>query len=367
MKGRTGLSAGGRGAGGVVLVSDHVDGRSRSAVAAVRALAAAGHRPVVTVSGRPSAATASRDCAGVLRVPAADSPDFRKAMEEHLRSHPGTTVLPASDAVLVALELPGAPLVDKGELPARAAAAGLDVPPSRSFASPAELLAAEDLDFPLVVKPAVKTAPSEVARRVDSRHELAEALADLPGALVVQPFATGGMRAVCGVIADGRLLAAVHQRYVRIWPPDCGTASAAETTGPDLDLEDRLPALLEGHSGVFQVQLVEYQVIDVNPRVYGSLPLAVAAGANLPALATDVAAGRTAPDGVVRGRPGVRYRWLEGDLRRLRHDFRTGASTPGQVVRALLPHRGTAHSVESLRDPGPVAKRLTDAIRRRLA
>ena len=40
----------------LVLVSDHVDGRSRSAVATVRALAAAGYRPVVTVSGGRSAA-----------------------------------------------------------------------------------------------------------------------------------------------------------------------------------------------------------------------------------------------------------------------------------------------------------------------
>jgi predicted ATP-grasp superfamily ATP-dependent carboligase len=350
-----------------VLVSDHVNGRSRSAVAAVRALAAAGHPALVTVSGRPSAATKSRSCSGVVRVPPTDSPDFGDAVEEYRRSHPRTLVLPASDAVLVALGLPGAELVDKAALPARAAAAGLPVPASRSFGSAADLLAADDLEFPLVVKAAVKTRPSEVARRVDSRRDLVAALDDLPGALVVQPFSTGPMRAVCGVFADGRLLAVVHQDYVRIWPPDCGTASAAVTTEPDLDLEDRLPLLLAGHAGVFQVQLVGDQVIDVNPRVYGSLPLAVAAGANLPAIAVAVASGGPVPTDVVRGRPGVRYRWLEGDLRRLLHDRRTGALSTGAAVRALLPARGTAHSVESLRDPGPVALRIHDAVRGRPA
>jgi hypothetical protein len=168
------------------------------------------------------------------------------------------------------------------------------------------------------------------------------------------------------VIADGRLLAAVHQRYLRIWPPDCGTSSAAVTTAPDLELEDRLPTLLAGHRGVFQVQLVGDQVIDINPRVYGSLPLAVAAGANLPAIACRAASGG-GEHGIVRGRPGVRYRWLEGDLRRLLHDARAGTLSRGALAAALLPHAGTAHSVESLRDPGPLLVRVADAVRRRLA
>lgn len=356
----------GRAAPELVLVSDHVDGRSRSAVAAVRALGAAGYRVVVTVSGGRSAAASSRSCSGVLRVPGVDSPDFAAVVRQHLEEHPGAAVVPASDAVLVALGMPGAGLVDKAQLEERAGVAGLPVPPTRTFDSPGDLLADDDLQFPLVVKAAVKTRPTEVARRVDSRPDL-QAVADaLRGPLVVQPFATGTMRAVCGVVADGRLLAAVHQSYVRIWPPGCGTASAAVTTDPDLDLEDRLPRLLEGHEGVFQVQLIGDQVIDVNPRVYGSLPLAVAAGANLPAIAC-AAASRRPGSGIVRGRPGVRYRWLEGDVRRIAHDRRAGTTSWAEAARALAPRRGTAHSVESLRDPGPVVARIADVVRRRLS
>ena len=304
---------------GVALVMDHVDGRSRSAV------------------------------------------------EAHLAAHPGATVLPASDAVLVALDLPGAHLVDKAVLSKLATAAGLSVPPTREFAGSGALLEeAPDLEYPLVVKAAVKTRTGEDARRVDSTEELDAAVARMSGPVVVQPFATGAMRAVSGVIADGELRAVVHQRYVRIWPPDCGTASAAVTTEPDHDLEARLPHLLAGHTGVFQVQLVGDQVIDVNPRVYGSLPLAVAAGANLPAIACGVTAGDTGT-GLVRGRPGVRYRWLEGDLRRVLDDVRRGSLGVRDAGRALRPHRGTAHSVESLRDPGPAVVRVLDVARRRLS
>lgn len=352
---------------GVVFVSDHVDGRSRSAVAAVRALGQAGYRPLVTVTGGRSAAAASRSCAGVLRVPPADSPEYRDAMEKHLIASPSAVVLAASDAVLVALDQPGAALVDKAALPERAAAAGLRSPATRTFPGAAELLAAGcALEYPLVVKAAIKTGPDEVTRRVDTPDALAGAVASLSGPVVVQPFALGTMRAVCGVVHEGRLLAVVHQRYERIWPPGAGTASAAVTVAPDGDLEARLPQLLAGHSGVFQVQLIEDQVIDVNPRVYGSLPLAVAAGANLPAIACDAVQGRL-PGSVVRGRPGVRYRWLEGDVRSVLHGLRSRDLSPWTAVRALLPHRGTAHSIESLRDPGPLLVRLVDVVRRRVA
>jgi predicted ATP-grasp superfamily ATP-dependent carboligase len=348
-----------------VLVSDHVDGRSRSAVAAVRALGQAGYSPLVTVSGGPSAAGASRSCAGVLRVPPVDAADYRESIEGHLAALPGATVLAASDAVLVALGLPGAELVDKAVLPERAEAAGLSVPPTRDFRSVADLLAAaRDLDYPAVVKAAVKTRPTEIARRVDSAASLPHAVEALSGAVVTQPYSTGTMRAVGGVVHEGRLLASVHQRYEGIWPPGCGTASAAVSTAPDLALEARLPRLLAGHSGVFQVQLIDDFVIDVNPRVYGSLPLAVAAGANLPAIACDAHRGMTG-DEVVRARPGVRYRWLEGDVRRVLHDVRARDLTARAAVRALAPHRGTAHSVESLRDPGPLLVRLADIVRRR--
>src|SRR3954467_6604488 len=96
---------------GSVLVSDNADGRSRSAVAAVRALAAGGYRPVVAVSGGRSAAAASRSSAGRLRLPAADAPEFRPAVEAFLAAHPGAHVMAASDSVLVALGQAGAQLV----------------------------------------------------------------------------------------------------------------------------------------------------------------------------------------------------------------------------------------------------------------
>ena len=347
-----------------VLVVDQVNGRSRSAVAAVRALAAGGYSPLVAVSGRPSAAARSRFCAGVVAVPLSTTPGYREAVEQELLARQ-LTVLVAGDAALIALRQPGVELIDKATLPARVAAAGLVMPATRSFAGAEQLRErAGDLDYPLVVKAAVKSSTDAVARRFDAPAALMALSDDLYGALVVQPFHTGRMRAVCGVVHDGELLAAAHQYYLRIWPPECGVASAAVTMAPDIELEARVLRLLAGHSGVFQVQLVGDYVIDVNPRVYGSLPLAVAAGTNLPAIACEASAGRRGT--LVRARPGVRYRWLEGDLRRVLHDVHHRRLGWQAGVAALRPRPGTAHSVENLRDPGPGLERLRDIIRRRL-
>lgn len=345
-----------------VLVTDRVDGRSRSAIAAVRALAAGGYHPIVAVSGGRSAAAYSRYCAGVLDVPSRGV-DYVAAIRQEASTDHYVGVLAASDAALVALGQPGAELVDKSTLAGYARAAGLGMPETRDVAGPMELpAAAGDLGYPVVAKPRIKSGASSVARRIDSPAALMAVAPNLQYPLVLQPFHGDGLRAVCGVIHNGELVAAVHQAYVRIWPPECGVASAAVTTVPDADLERCLPLLLAGHAGVFQVQLIGDLVIDVNPRVYGSLPLALAAGANLPAIACAAAQGDHGD--LVRGRPGVHYRWFEGDLRHVIHGVRRGDYTVGAATRALRPRRGTAHSIESLRDPRPALSRLADVLGR---
>ena len=340
-----------------------MEGRSRSAVAAVRALALAGYRPEVGISRRRSAAALSRSCAGVVVLPSPESAGYRAAVLAAVTSRRHVLTLAASDAALSTLQGPGVHLIDKSALPAIAAAAGFRVPETRVFASPAELEAqADTLRYPAVIKATVKAEATTVARRVNHPSAVADLARQMTGALVAQQFLSGDLRAVAGVIYEGELRAVVHQAYVRIWPPECGVASAAITTGPDLDVEARLPRLLGGHSGIFQTQLIGDYLIDVNPRAYGSMPLAVAAGVNLPAIACAAHLGEQQE--LVRGRSGVRYRWLEGDVRRLVHDARAGRLRPVEALQALRPRRHTAHSVESLLDPLPALSRVVDVARR---
>ncbi len=343
-----------------VLVTDDGAGHGRSALAAVRALAAGGFRPAVARSGRWSLAATSRWCVGVVDVGAVDGPHFAVSVGRAMGETGASAVLPASDGALMGLGLPVGHLLDKSRLLDAARIAGIPMPVTAMFPSAQDLIDASDaLSFPVVVKLPVSVVP---ARRMEDEAGLRAAAAG-QGPFLVQPFIDAPVRAVGGVVWKGRMVAAVHQRYLRTWPPDCGTASAAVTVEPDREIEDRLLSLLDGYDGIFQAQFAGGFLLDLNPRAYGSLPLAVAAGANLPAILCRLMRGVEVSD--IRARPGVAYRWLEGDLRALARLVRTRRLTPGRALRALAPRRGSAHSVVSLRDPAPFFARLRYAARSR--
>ena len=340
-----------------VLITDSDTGQNRSALAAVRALATAGYRPVVATCARHSLAASSRHCTDRVGVPPVRSERYAAELRAELARRAYLCVLPSSDATLLALDATGKFLVDKEQLAQRAAAVGMPFPPHRRFASGAELrTAASELTYPLAVKPAIRRATTQLnVTRVDRAAGLDQLeMSEEP--VVVQPWIDASMRAVAGVAWRGSLVAAVHQRYLRTWPLQAGVASAALTVEPDLRLEEQVLALLDGFEGVFQAQLLGEYLIDLNPRVYGSLPLAVAAGANLPAIFCDLLAGR--PRTLVRGRVGVRYRWIEGDVRHLVARLHTRRCRPSEVVSALRPRSSTVHSVTTIADPGPLLARL---------
>jgi len=343
-----------------VLVTDDINGQNRGALATVRALAGTRHKAVVTVADRPSLAAASRYCAGTVPVPSGGGPGYAAALRRELDTDRHHLFFPASDVALISVGAAAAELVDKAELDRRARAAGFESLPTEVFGSAAALHeAAEGFDYPVVVKSATKSGLGNLqALTAASAADLQSALGDVPGRLVVQPLDRSPLRAVSGVVHDGELVAVCHQEYRRIWPPAAGVASAAVTVVGDRSLEQPLARLLADHQGVFQVQFLGRYLLDVNPRVYGSMALAVGAGANLPLLACEVAAGRL-PTQVVRARPGVHYRWWEGDMRHVLHGLRTGRLGATGAVRALRPHR-----VESVLAPGPMLSRIAGRVRR---
>jgi predicted ATP-grasp superfamily ATP-dependent carboligase len=261
--------------------------------------------------------------------------------------------------VIRVLQLPSHELLDKTVLEARAPAAGLRCPPSRTFVTGDDLLAAAaELDYPVVVK----AASYHRTRRASGPADL-ERWRGVAGPLLVQPFLPEAQHSVSGVIWEGQMVAAVHQRYLRTWPADPGGhAAAACTIEPDTELESKMLRLLSDHEGPFQAQLRGDYLLDLNPRVSTSLPLAVAAGVNLPAIYCDLRRGIDVPER--RGRPGVFYRWLDGDVRSVIWAWRRRRMSTTEAVRALAPRAGTAHGPESLLDPGPIVARVLAARRK---
>jgi biotin carboxylase len=304
-------------------------------------------------------AAASRFCAARLKVPYAGEPGYAEKVQSEFDSGDYAALIPTSDVALVDLKFPVRHLMDKVECAKAARAAGLGVPPSRSFGSTGELIAASgELDYPIVVKPALKRY---AAARVDSANRLPAALKE-EGPVIVQPFLSDKLRAVVGLMWDGELLAATHLDYVRVWPMPCGTTASAISVSPDEDTEAGLIKLLGDYNGIFHAEFAGDYLLDLNPRVHGTLPLALASGVNLPASYCRLVTGGSLPK--VRGRAGKFFRWIEGDARAVIRSVREGRLEMGSAARALGPHRGTIHSYESLSDPGPLLARVAFAARR---
>jgi hypothetical protein len=112
---------------------------------------------------------------------------------------------------------------------------------------------------------------------------------------------------------EGRLQAHFAHRRLREWPHSGGPSTVRESIH-DPTLLARARRLLEALAWRGLAHILE-----INPRFWGSLHLAVESGVNFPALLVNMALGRPAPfDGY---RTGVRSTWWwPGELiRRLRH------------------------------------------------
>src|SRR5581483_7192509 len=100
-------------------------------------------------------------------------------------------------------------------------------------------------------------------------------------AFVVQPLLDGDLYALAGVMWGGELLVPVQQVALSLFPWPCGGSALARTTEVAQPLLEQITALLRetGWEGVVQVQWIGRDdeppaLIDVNPRIYGSLALA---------------------------------------------------------------------------------------------
>jgi predicted ATP-grasp superfamily ATP-dependent carboligase len=390
----TGGKASGRAGVRRVLVTD---GQERCAIAAMRSLHAAGLH--VTASAPAGASPApglwSRACSQRLRTPSpVDDPDgFAAAIEAALADSPHETVLAGGDAALLALSrrreriesllslglaLPPheavAAATDKTALLAAAEQAGLPCAPTALCSSAAEVLAASDeLGYPVVVKPVSSVYEQhghlrqEPGRAAGSRAEVEELVPRYGGRCIVQRAETGQVHSVGGVAAGGRMLGLCVSRYLRTWPPAGGNAAFSESIEPPQGLSERVLALLEaiGWEGIFELELLRradgsFVSLDLNPRVYGSMALALRAGADLPALWLRHLHGERPEPQVAR--PGLRYRWEDAEMRRVGFELRHGH--PLGAAGVARPRRRTVHPHLQAGDPGPFAARLAYLARR---
>jgi FAD-dependent urate hydroxylase len=362
-------------------------------VAACRGLATAGFRVGAVAASSPAPAHWSRSCHDALRLPhpLEDPEAFVAGIERAVSRAEHGALIPGSDGSLMTLSgvrerlephvrmgLPPHDAVvaslNKLALAEAAVKVGLAAPETAVCSTVEDALSAADrMGFPVALKPASSLIEVAGVRNrvgsvmVDDPQRLA-ALAPTYGVpCLIERAVRGSLVSFAGVFADGRLLATAVSRYVRTWHPEGGNVCFSETIDPDPGLSEQVVALLGGlrWQGIFELELMErpdggLTALDLNPRCYGSVALAIAAGANVPAIWCEWLLGRDPSPSTAR--VGVRYRWEDADLR---HALKvTRAGKPGQAAAILRPRGGTTHPYFSKDDPGPFLARAIELSRK---
>lgn len=367
-----------------VLILDEV--RDRPSLAAARALVAGGWTVGVGGAERSLAARSKAASAWhAITHPDENQDAFVQDVERVVRSGGYETVLPGFEPAVVALsarrERLSFPLgygphegilaaIDKWRLSGLAETAGLEIP--RTVVADADGLAA--LSGSVVIKPA-----NQCAVRIgtvafsDRRAALAHAdwIEQRGCPPIAQELLQGRLHAVSLVAGPDGIVSIAQQVAEHAWPRPVGVTARGRTVAVDPALRVAIERLLDalGWQGLAQLQFLvpadgRPRLIDFNPRFYGSLPLAVRAGANHADTWARLATGRPVTPTV--GRAGVRYQWFSRDLRASLADPRPVR----EVARCLTIWPAAAHGLWSWDEPAfaPVflLEQAGRALRRRL-
>lgn len=388
-----------------------LDGNENQSVACVRSLARAGHSVVVGSNTSWSKAGWSRYAAGtfIYCSPKQDAVQFVRQIGAQLQNYPLSLVLPNTElstlplsehreAIFSAggrLALPPHATVlrafDKQHTTELAASLGIRTPRTwsvNSFAEAEQLQ--ETISYPVVIKPRSTneadaqgrlstTGKPLYARDRDEFRVAYKSLSQRSSSCLVQEFVEGTGCGYFALMNHGEPRAEFFHRRIRDVRPTGSGSSLRESIEPQ-------PAWRHAGLTILQalrwhgVAMVEFRVqpdgtplfLEVNGRFWNSLPLAIYAGVDFPALlATMIEKGDVV--GPTSYRSGVRCRWFLGDVRHLLQTFMgPPAGYPGAfpkrlptLLSFLRPVPGTYHDNFSISDPLPAFGDYLDyAVRR---
>jgi len=254
-----------------------------------------------------------------------------------------------------------------------AVAQGVPTPETANPGSEAAL-AALNLAYPVVLKPAITTHLSTVTKtkayRADNETELLEryrlmaAIMD-PTEILVQELIPGrgeNLYSYGGLFQNGRPVAGVAARRPRQHPMEFGRASTLVETVNCPELAALAGRLLAGtgYSGLAEVEFMfdprhnRFELLEVNPRIWGWQSIAGRAGVNLPYLTYAQALGRATPS----ASPEVGVKWIRliTDVPTALSEMREGRLSLRQYLCSL--HGKKEFAVLSASDPLPFVMEL---------
>lgn len=329
-----------------------LDGAHRSALAATRSLGKKGVHVVVGGEYEATLAGRSRYCSERLVYPSPirNSEQFVQVILEEIRRREIKVLLPMTEITtslvlkqrhrFPSVHIPIASydlferLADKWTVLELAHDLGVQVPATEFVRSHGDLdKILDSAEFPVVLKPrrsriwcggrwieaSVKYAnsPQELLDSVRSYHCFAH------HPFLVQKLIHGQGHGIFALYRHGQPVIFFAHRRLREKPPTGGVSVLSESVEMNPRALSAARKILE-HVGWHGVAMVEFKVssdgtpylMEINPRFWGSLQLAVDAGVDFPWFAYQMALGEQPSEGDAY-RVGVRERWLLGDAAHL--------------------------------------------------
>lgn len=218
---------------------------------------------------------------------------------------------------------------------------GIDTPETALISGAEQLRLCANLRFPVVVKPRQQGVVDFKSATIHSQSELASFFKDRPSRdklYLVQEYCPGRGVGVEFLVHEGKTLLAFQHRRVREFPPAGGVSVCCEASELEPELVRQSEELLKAMDWE-GVAMVEYRrdertgrtvLMEVNGRFWGSLPLAIHAGADFPFLLFLASKGRFVP--ALKPKTSIRARLLVADTKWLITVLKSGCLPRGRAI-----------------------------------
>ena len=205
---------------------------------------------------------------------------------------------------------------------------GVPTPAFTSINDINDLIKAKELGYPLVLKCRLASGVKEAFRICRNEIELEKAFVDLTSRrseysyfqcdqLVAEEFIEGSIFDCGFSVNDGEVVSAVPQERLLTIPLDGGFGAYNATRDIPLlvDYGKRIFSVVKW-TGPAQLEFIldrktqAYKLIEVNPRFWGTVGLAVKSGVNIADDIIRIGLGKHPEKGLNSPRPGIAFEWL---------------------------------------------------------
>ncbi|HIJ70828.1 MAG TPA: ATP-grasp domain-containing protein [Planctomycetes bacterium] len=226
--------------------------------------------------------------------------------------------------------------------------------------------------YPLVIKARTGNSAKGV-RIVHGKDEKADMFKELVQTFglfhdrwpIVQEFLPGDAAGVCVLYDNGKCIASFAERYLRCKEQGrFGTSTLRETydnhqlISKAVSIMDKLKWHGVAHLDFVADKNGEFKLIEINPRLWGALALALFSGIDFPYLWYLTAIGEYEPDLIESKSRKVKCRWLIGDCLAFVELIKRDRLK--EALRLIIPERTCYHDDFTFQDPLPLLFEISD-------